>query len=185
MEIINSLSNREIATLVWMVVILSVLIYVSKSSKAFLDLIKCFFAKKLTICYLIFIVYLGSIIYILNRIGLWENYLFKDFLFWFFGVALFTFFGFTKIHKNRDLLNLTLKTFSMTLFLEFIINFYNFSLLEEFIFIPFISFIAILQIFAETYKEREGHQQVSNLLKTTLSYVGFTLIAYVTYKTFY
>ena len=100
MGILNSLSNREIATLFWMIVIFTVLIYFSKSSKAFLAVIKAFFAKKLMYCYIVIAVYLFLMIQILNKTIFWETYLFKDFTNWLVGFAMVSFFSINKINTN-------------------------------------------------------------------------------------
>ncbi len=185
MEILNSLSNREIATLFWMIVIFTVLIYFSKSSKAFLAVIKAFFAKKLMYCYIVIAVYLFLMIQILNKTIFWETYLFKDFTIWLVGFAMVSFFSINKINTNSELIKRFLKIFSATIIIDFIINFFTFNLGWELIIIPVVSFIAILQYFAEINKEKPGYEKVSSFLKWVLTIIGFYLLGYIIHKLYH
>jgi len=185
MEILNSLSNREIATLFWMIVIFTVLIYFSKSSKAFLGVVKALFARKLVYCYIVIVVYLFLMIQILNKTIFWEAYLFKDFTIWLVGFAMVSFFSITKINTNSELIKRFLKIFSATIIIDFIINFFTFNLGWELIIIPVVSFIAILQYFAEINKEKAGYEKVSSFLKWVLTIIGFSLLGYVIHKLYH
>lgn len=185
MEIINSLSNREIAILFWMVIILTVLIYISKSSKAFFGVVKAFFDRKLVYCYIIIGAYLFLVIKILNKTIFWEAYLFKDFAIWFVGFAMVSFFSINKINTNSELVKRFLKIFSATIIIDFSINFFTFNLGWELIIIPVVSFIAILQYFAEINKEKTGYEKVSSFLKWVLTIIGFSLLGYVIHKLYH
>ncbi|WP_291122472.1 hypothetical protein, partial [Flavobacterium sp. UBA6046] len=185
MEIINSLSNREIAILFWMVIILTVLIYISKSSKAFFGVVKAFFDRKLVYCYIIIGAYLFLVIKILNKTIFWEAYLFKDFAIWLVGFAMVSFFSINKINTNNELVKKFLKIFSATIIIDFIINFFIFNLGWELIIIPVVSFIAILQYFAEINKEKPGYEKVSSFLKWVLTIIGFSLLSYVIHKLYH
>lgn len=185
MEIINSVSNREIAILFWAIVILTVLVYVSKNSKLFFGLIKAFFDRKLIYCYLIIGAYLYFVITILNKTIFWETYFFKDFAIWLIGFAMVSFFNINKINTNRELVKRFLKIFSTTIIIDFCINFFTFNLGWELIIIPVVSFIAILQYFAEINKEKNGYEQVSSFLKWVLTIIGFSLLGYVIHKLYY
>lgn len=185
MEILNSFSNREIATLLWLVVIFSVLIFISKSSKAFFNLIKAFFNRKLVYCYIIIGGYLFLVIQILNKTIFWEAYLFKDFAIWLVGFAMVSFFTINKIKTNSELVKQFLKIFSATIIFDFIINFFTFALGWELIIIPVVSFIAILQYFAESNKEKPGYEKVSSFLKWVLTIVGFSILGYVINKLYH
>ena len=185
MEILNSLSNREIAILFWMIVIFTVLIYFSKSSKAFLEVIKACFAKKLMYCYIVIAVYFFLMIQILNKTIFWETYLFKDFTIWLVGFAMVSFFSINKINTNSELIKRFLKIFSAMIIIDFVMNFFTFNLGWELIIIPVVSFIAILQYFAEINKEKTGYEKVSSFLKWVLTIIGFSLLGYVIHKLYH
>ncbi len=185
MEIINSLSNREIAILFWIVVIFTVLIFISKSSNSFLGVVKAFFDKKLVYCYIIIGAYLFLVITILNKTIFWEAYLFKDFAIWLVGFAMVSFFNINKINTNSELIKRFLKIFSATIIIDCSINFFTFNLGWELIIVPVVSFIAILQYFAEINKEKPGYEQVSSFLKWVLTIIGFSLLGYVIHKLYH
>lgn len=185
MEIINSLSNREIAILFWMIAIFTVLIYISKSSNALFGVLKAFFAKKLVYCYVVIVVYLFLMIEIFKKTIFWEAFLFKDFAIWLVGFALVSFFNINKINTNSELVKRFLKIFSATIIIDFSINFFTFNLVWELIIIPVISFIAILQYFAESNKEKPGYEKVSSFLKWVLAIIGFYFLGYLMHKLYH
>lgn len=124
-------------------------------------------------------------IQILNKTIFWETYLFKDFTIWLVGFAMVSFFNINKINTNSELLKRFLKIFSTTIIIDFIINFFTFNLGWELIIIPVVSFIAILQYFAEINKEKPGYEKVSSFLKWVLTIIGFSLLGYVIHKLYH
>ena len=76
-------------------------------------------------------------------------------------------------------------TLKWTIILEFITNFYTFSLLFEFFLIPFIIFIGSLIAYSEAfeYKLTNSGQKVAPFLKKILSYIGILILGFVIFKT--
>lgn len=68
------------------------------------------------------------------------------------------------------------------MFSEFLIGFFNFSLLGELILIPTVTFISLLYFYADYNKEKEGYLTVSKFLNSLLSIVGISILIYVVYK---
>jgi hypothetical protein len=118
----------------------------------------------------------------LNRNGIWEISLYKDFIFWFFTTALVMIFNVTSLKNFKDFKVVILKLFSITLFSEFLFVFFNFSLLGELILIPTVTFISLLYFYADYNKQKEGYLAVSKFLNSLLSIVGISILIYVVYK---
>ena len=178
-EIIYNLSNREISLLIWGCFILS---FVIVKIKPF-SFIKALFTPKLNILYLIITLYLGIIIFGFNKLGLWETLLYKDFIIWFLGTGVVLFFNSTQLKSVIDFKNIFIKLFSAVVVIEFIINFYNFSLIKEIIFVPFITFIVVTHKYSEIYKDKKDYVDVEKVLRSILSVIGYCMLIFITYKT--
>ncbi|RBP30962.1 hypothetical protein DFR65_104221 [Oceanihabitans sediminis] len=177
-EFFKLLSNREISILIWTVLFFVGLIVSSKGSfENILNVIKILFSKHFIPFYIVFGLYFTIIIIALNRITIWEFSLYKDFAYWFLTTGILLFFSANSLETYRDFTNVILTAISITIILEFIIGFYNFSLVWELILIPFVTFIALLSLVAEMKKDDRNSKLVAKFLKNLLSIIGFGILA--------
>lgn len=65
--------------------------------------------------------------------------------------------------------------------IEFIVNFYTFSLVKELLLVPIVIFLALLQGVSQSDKR---FIQVSKFLENIFAFIGLGLIAFVVYMTF-
>lgn len=177
-DFIQAFSNREISITLWSSLVLSYFFFIN--IKGSFSLIGEFFSKQLLPFYLIFGVYFYYIIKILKLYNVWENALYKDFLIWFITTALVMFFNSNKLNAYKDFRIIVVKLLSLNIIIEFVANFYNFSLLGELLFIPIISLITLLYIFSNTYKEKPGYLQVSKFLNFILILISLAMVIYIT-----
>lgn len=182
-EFIHSFSNREISIAIWFVVIFVSLLILSKSFKLVGSTLKILFSVQLTPHYLVLISYFTLILYLLQQTILWEENLWKDFIIWCVAFGFYSFFITSNIYTNKDLFKQFWRIFSLTIFVDFFINYFTFSLVWEIILIPVLSFIAILQFFTEYHMQKKGdYSRVNNFLKSILSISGFALFFYCVYR---
>ena len=182
-EFYKLLSNREISILIWSFVFFAVLIISSKGSFGkLLDVIKALFSKKFIPFYITFSVYFFIIIYILSKFSIWEFSLYKDFIYWFLTTGIVLFFNANNLNTIKDFVKVILTAISLTIILEFIIGFYNFSLAWELILIPIVTFISLLSLVAEMKKNDPNTKVVANILKGTLTIIGFGILIYGIYQ---
>lgn len=173
------LSNREISILIWTVLFFGGLIISSKGSFGkLLSVIKILFSKQFIPFYIVFGLYFTIIIVALNRISIWEFSLYKDFAYWFLTTGIVLFFSLNSLENYKDFTKVILTAISATIILEFIIGFYNFSLLWELILIPIVTFISLLSIVAEMRKDDQNSKLVAKFLKNLLVIIGFGILAY-------
>jgi hypothetical protein len=132
-DFLDSFSNREISIATWFVVIFGGMIILSKSFRSFGLVIKAFFAKQLIPHYLVIIGYFTLILYLLKQTILWEESLWKDFIIWCVAFGFYSFFITNKIHTNKDLFKQFWRIFSLTIFVDFFLNYFTFSLVWEII----------------------------------------------------
>lgn len=183
-EFLKLLSNREISITVWLLLIFIILTANSKGSFGkFLLVLKALFAKKIIPFYFGIGIYLAFIVTILNKLGVWEFSLYKDFVYWILTTGMVLFFSVTDLNTYKDFTKIVLTATSLTIILEFIIGFYNFSLIWEMILIPTLTFISILAYyFAEMKKEDRNSKLVANFLKNVLAVLGFGFLIYGIYQ---
>ena len=181
-DFLNSLSNREISIIIWSILLFCGLLILGKSFKSFGSVIKSFFAKQLIPHYVVICGYIALIFYLIKQTILWEKNLFKDFIIWCVAFAFYSFFTTNKIQTNKDLFKYFWKIFSLTIFVDFFLNYFTFSLGWELVIIPFITFIGVLQFYTEYHIERNGYLRVNNILKFILSISGFTFLIYCIYQ---
>lgn len=182
-EFYNLLSNREISILIWSFVICAVLIISSKGSFGkLLDVIKALFSKKFIPFYITFLVYFFIIILLLNKFSIWEFSLYKDFIYWFLTTGIVLFFNANNLNTIKDFVKVILTATSLTIILEFIVGFYNFSLIWELILIPIVTFISLLSLVAEMKKDDPNTKVVANILKGILTIIGFGILIYGIYQ---
>lgn len=182
-EFYKLLSNREISILIWSIVIFAVLIISSKGSFGkLLDVIKALFSKKFIPFYITFLVYFFLIIFLLNIFSIWELGLYKDFIYWFLTTGIVLFFNSNNLNATKDFVKIILTATSLTIILEFIVGFYNFSLIWELILIPIVTFISLLSLFAEMKNDDPNTKVVSNILKGILTIIGFGILVYGIYQ---
>lgn len=130
-------STRELALIIWTVIIVIFILIKVKIGDSFTRLIRAFFASKLSIAYLIMILYSIGILSLLKYFGLWDFTLIKDSILWFITFAIVTFFKIDKAYNNNFFLEILNETFKLTLFLEFVSNLYTFNFWIEFLIFPF------------------------------------------------
>lgn len=182
-EFYKLLSNREISILIWSFVIFAVLIISSKGSfgKLF-NVIKALFSKKFIPFYITFIVYFFIIIFLLNKFSIWEFSLYKDFIYWFLTTGIVLFFKANNLYTIKDFVKVILTATSLTIIIEFIVGFYNFSLIWELILIPIVTFISLLSLVAEMKNDDPNTKIVANILKGILTIIGFGILIYGIYQ---
>lgn len=182
-EFFKLLSNREISILIWSFVIFAVLIISSKGSFGkLLNVIKILFSKKFTQFYIAFIVYFFIIIYLLNKLSIWEFALYKDFIYWFLTTGIVLFFKANNLNTIKDFVKVILTATSLTIILEFIVGFYNFSLIWELILIPMVTFISLLSLVAEMKNDDANTKVMAKILKGILTIIGFGVLIYGIYQ---
>jgi cytochrome c biogenesis protein CcdA len=124
-----------------------------------------------------------GILFLLSKMSFWDFSILKDTIFWFFSVALVMFFNANNINSNSYFFDIARDSVKWTIILEFITNFYTFSLPIELILIPILIVVAFTQAFAEVYKERKDYEQANKFLKNVLSFIGTVIILFSLYKT--
>tara|TARA_R110000751_G_scaffold246033_2_gene346042 strand:- start:4333 stop:5178 length:846 start_codon:yes stop_codon:yes gene_type:complete len=169
-------NNRELAILIWLTLILILLSFKKGILKSYFDLLLAFFQDKIISSVLISIIYVELIILLLAIVNYWEMDLLKDTTFWYIGTAFLLMLNSNKALENKThFKKIFWNSFKLIVVLEFITNFYTFDLLWELVLIPIVSFIAILDAFAE---QKNEHKPVKKLTQAILTIIGIIIFVY-------
>lgn len=171
------LSNRELATIVWFVILIILFGFKKEVRKSIFDLIKAFFATSILSIILLLAIYTFGSVLILKHYGFWDLTLMKDTIFWFVGFTFMTLFKLDQAKQTSFFFNLLKDSFKLTIFLEFFLNFYTFNFIAEMIIIPVFTTIFLMNLITQNkYEYKPVNKLTSNIIGFIgLSYFGFSL----------
>lgn len=173
------LSNRELASIVWLVLFIVVCAFKKEVRKSMLDLIKAFFVTSILSVILLLTIYtLGSML-ILRHYGFWDLTLMKDTIFWFVGFAFMTLLKLDRAKQTSFFFSLLKYSFKLTVFIEFFLNFYTFSFITEMILIPIFTTIFLMNLVSQN---KDEYQPVNKLTSKIIGFVGLVYFGFALYK---
>jgi hypothetical protein len=173
-EIFKAFDNREIAISIWLLI--GIIFCLTKSScrKVLFNFLKILTDIKIVSIIFLAWAYSLLIIYILYSFAFWNFSMTKDSILWFLLSGLIILINVNKTDQNKDyFLDILKDNIKATILLEFVANIYNFSLLGEIFFIPFIVLISIIMGITST---NEKYKIVENFFTTIISLIGFILL---------
>ena len=172
-------SNREISLLIWLGIFIIFVLTQKSMRNSLADVVKLLFGKYFLVIYLTLGIYLFGIFSLLKAIGLWTFADIKDSIFWLFSVAFVLVFSLNKAKDSKYFKEILIDTLKVIAILEFVINFYNFSLVTELILLPILIFVVMLQAVAGLDSK---NAQVAKLLTNLMAIFGFGLLIYSIYQ---
>lgn len=174
------LDNRELALLVWIVVLLVVVVSYPKTREGLSGIWRQIFASKLTFIFGGILGYAIALVYGLWMLGFWTEALVPETVLWILGPGMVLVYGMVTKRDSDDFFKETLKNlFVVTLALEFVLNLYPFPLIVEILLVP----VLVLLLGALAAAERDPQLQgVRRLLEIVVALVGFTLFGYTIWQ---
>lgn len=145
-EIFN---NREIALGAWLILIVVIFIFTKPAQEFLKSVLPILFCRKFIIFYVLFLSYFCFATYLLYVIGFWTIDLLKDTVFWVVFVELPLFAKTIENAKDgRFFIKLIKDNIALIVIIEFVLNFWTFSLLTEIIIVPVMVIVGILYALA-------------------------------------
>lgn len=159
-------NNREIAIGIWVIIGLAVILPTKPARQFIKTAIPILFCKKFVIFYIVFLSFLGLVLFALNWAGLWDLTLLKDTVFWVLFVELPLFAkAIEKADGGRFFSKLIRENVAIVVAIEFFVGFWTFSLITEIILIPLTVLISVLQVLAgQDKKHRSAKRFFDGLL---------------------
>jgi hypothetical protein len=149
-------SNRELSSIIWIVLIILGFQFNKPTRQATGNLLKAYFVPSILTVNVLAVLYSSSIIYLLFKLNFWNQTLLKDTMYWFTGSGFLILLNINKANKERDFFkNILIDNLKLILILEFIVNIHQFGLVTEFILVPILAFLGVLQVVAEREERTE------------------------------
>ena len=157
-------SNREIALFFWLVVV-AVFCCANKSTRSNLgELMTAAFPRVLVSFYILLGLYVFGIVFVLSQFGLWDISQLKNTILWTLTVALISVFSVIesqqKLATIKDLVFDNIKALAI---LEFVVAFYQLSLLLEIILVPIATLLVWLSAMADRKPKAKNSKIVIDL----------------------
>ncbi len=184
-EFIDSISNREMALLIWIVILLLWMLSSNSVRKSLSNVLKVFFVWKIVSLYAIFCLYASSLTWLSYKADFFDLGLLKDTIIWTLGTAVIMVAQSIKVTNWGYFREIVKDTLKWTIVLEFINSFYTFSLPVELVLLPVLTLIGLLIAYSEAFKDKLTNDQkkVAPLLRNVTSFIGIMILVFVFYKT--
>ncbi|WP_185961478.1 hypothetical protein [Telmatospirillum sp. J64-1] len=173
------LSNREIATLVYLgLLLITVLLWKNGRPLAF-NVIRAFFMPKLVLLWLLMSLYVAACVWLLTRLNLWEWPNLKSTLLWWLTVGFSSVFEARRLKdKPHALRKLVRDAFTLSAVLLFIAELVSFPLWVELLMLPALVFLTLLIAVGEHQTDNLGVSRVLSLLRGLQILAGFTILGF-------
>ena len=178
-KVFQAFNNRELAVSIWILFAIIWCVSYSKIRKSSFQLIKAFFAWKLTLSYILMFTYIAFEIWVLKVVAIWKIDHIALTVLWCVCVAFVMLFNFQKANDQKFFKNSVKDNIKGLVFLEFFVNLYVFNFWIEFMIVPISAIIGGMKAIAERNKE---YEIVDKLLNFILVAAGLFLLFYVSYN---
>lgn len=174
----SAFSTRELATAFWTGIILvavgMAIVTNKKARKSFIEVLKCFFGRKLRTLWEIYLLYIGIITFLFSRLPIWESIYLKDIIIWTFFSGLTICMNAVAGEADEKYISKVLKdNIRFTVVTEFLLSTFTFSLWVELIIIPIMTAITLLDVVAAQKSETVA---VHKLLQSVIAFIGLCLV---------
>ncbi|WP_448664505.1 hypothetical protein ACG3SL_07455 [Sphingomonas sp. CJ20] len=178
--IIESLSDREIASVIWLAVFIAVTLINKSTRDSFGAVISALFQPALIIPLVVAALYATAEIFLLRYIGWWSVANVKTTILWLVTFAFATMFEVATANSRKaGLGRITTEILSLAVLVTFITELYSFPLIVELIAQPFVAIIVLMR---EMAKHKSEHAPVVKLMGCLSSLVGLSYIGFSLWK---
>jgi hypothetical protein len=174
-------SNREAASLIWVIILTCLFLYKNVRQSGILKVIKIALSFSIILFFISYLLYLSLITLTFYYLDLWTLNSLKDSIIWFLfaGLPIGPIVALEKKIGKEFWKNIILNNLKFIVIVEFIINTSNFSLILELLIFPVIMLIVIFGVFSETKEEYSILKKPSIVLQTLF---GLFILSYSIYK---
>lgn len=171
-------STRELATAFWTGIILvavgMAIVTNKKARKSFIEVLKCFFGRKIRMLWEIYFLYIGIITFLFSRLPIWESIYLKDIIIWtlFSGLTICI----NAVAGEADekyILKVLKDNIRFTMVTELLLSTFTFSFWVELIIIPITTVIVLFDTVAE---HKSDAIAVHKLLQDVMAFAGLCVI---------
>ena len=147
-------SSRELATGIWLLAIVFLLLVNEKIRKSARHLVKTALSKYLVIPFVFMSIYAGGFTLFLTGFSFWRWVYLKDILLWFILVGVPTCFNAINKENQRTFYReVVLSNIKLSVIVLLLISTFTFHIAVELVLVPLFTFLALCQAVAETKEE--------------------------------
>lgn len=173
-------STREIATGIWLVLFIVILIVHKSTRNSVFTVIKVASSKQLVIPFICILIYAIGLSFLFSLTSIWKWLYIKDISIWVLLVGVPTCFGaVSKKTDNKYFKNMIINNLKFIVLIEFIINSYTFNILVEIFLLPLLAFLYLLDAFAEMNEEYKDIRKFTSYL---MAVIGLAIILFALKK---
>jgi hypothetical protein len=174
-------NERQLATLIWLGLVLVLLIWYPKTRSSVRDLASTAVHPQIVIPVSALLGYVSGLAFAGWLLSLWTIELMTDTVFWWVGTALVLLVNIDRAWKTERFFRRTaLGVVGASAFAEFFINdLFVFSLPVELVLLPVLSMLVMMSVVADRQPE---FQSVKRLMDTVVALVGLGLAGYVGFR---
>lgn len=175
----NIFSTRELATAFWTGIILvavgMAIVTNKKARKSFIEVLKCFFGRKIRMLWEIYFLYIGIITFLFSRLPIWESIYLKDIIIWtfFFSGLTICINAVAGEADEKYILKVLKDNIRFTMVTELLLSTFTFSFWVELIIIPITTVIVLFDTVAE---HKSDAIAVHKLLQDVIAFAGLCVI---------
>ncbi|MFY9254201.1 MAG: hypothetical protein WAO83_12145 [Fuerstiella sp.] len=137
-------------------------------------MVRTFFHPLIVMSVLAIAVYTVAVVWLLWAVHVWHQGFVKDTILWFCFSGVVMVANFVTSKDNENIFKAVAKdNIKAVLLVEFVVNAFNFSLTGELLFVPFMTFVVLLNAVSSL---RDEHKPVATLTGWVLAIIGFTLL---------
>lgn len=173
------LSNREIATLFYLGLLLSAVLLWKEGRRAALGVARAFFAPKLAQIWLLMSLYVAACVWLLAWLGVWEWPNLKSTLLWWMTVGFTSVFDTQRLRGKPHLVyQLQRDVFTLSAAVLFIAELVSFPLWVELLMLPSLVLLTLLIAAGEHQSHKPGMPQTLKLLRGLQTLAGLTILSF-------
>jgi hypothetical protein len=172
-----SLNNRELALVVWTGIILLWALSRQDLRGPLFGVIRAVLNPVILVPLLSFGLYIAGWVCLADRVDLWQSELINETIFWFLVSGLVLFGRFSQVYEQEDYFHRAARrALRWGILAEVLINLVVMPFWGEFLFLPFLTFLVLMQVVAQ---HRDDLGQVEKFLDGALSVIGLGLFGFV------
>jgi len=173
------LNTREIATLIWLGIVITILLTMPTMRQALSGLLRAFAQKTILQVLAFFTLYVGAMVWFLHAICIWDWDQLKNTVIWTFSVALIAVLRSNKIADEPSYFRKWItENFQILAFLQFLITLYTYPLWVELLVIPFVTLLTgMIAVGDRDPKTKRTISVLTNIMALfTLGFFGLALV---------
>lgn len=153
-----------------------------------IDVIECICkTKRLRSLVIISLIYFVALVFLLDRIGLWKNYLMKSTVLWYiFSAVNLMFLSITESKSVNYFKNLIFDNIKIMIIVKYIVSTYTFNLWKEIIIVPIIV-VGYILLSCMQYKNDKKYKKEISIIENLIGWLVLLILigaSYNFYETF-